>query len=66
MWFSMFPSLGDTTARSVQSRSKLQASVYDILPPNTAIIGYAVDLRKMSANSLAQFLVGAQRMPNSL
>ena len=101
----MFPSLGDTTARSVWSHvafhvpvsrrydsqvsvescsfpcSRLseilqpgqcgvapnsKPSVYDILPSASAITGYAVDLRKLSANSLAQFLVGAQRMPNSL
>ena len=30
--------------------SKLQALVYDILPPTTAIVGYAIGLKKLSAN----------------
>ena len=38
--------------------SKLQALVYDILPSTTAIIDYAIGLRKLSAND--QFFVGAQ------
>ena len=37
---------------------KLQAMVYDILPPTTVIIDYAIGLRKLSANG--QFFVGAQ------
>ena len=32
------------------SRTKLQARVYDILPPTTAIVDYAVGLEKLSAN----------------
>ena len=39
-----------------------QALVYDILPPITAIIYYAIDLRKLSANE--QFFVGAQMEVN--
>ena len=38
---------------------ELQASVYDMLPPATVIIGYAIGLRKVSANR--QFFVGAQK-----
>ena len=30
--------------------SKLQALVYDILPPTTAIVGYVIGLRKLSAS----------------
>ena len=37
---------------------KLQALAYGILPPNTAITGYAINLTKLSANG--QFFVGAQ------
>ena len=37
---------------------KLQALVYDILPPTTAITDYAVGLRKLSPNE--QVLLGAQ------
>ena len=40
------------------SKHKLQALVYDILPPATAIIGYAIGLRNLSANW--HFFVGAQ------
>ena len=35
----------------------LQTSVYDILPPTTAIIGYAIGLQKLLANE--QIFVGA-------
>ena len=31
-------------------RTRLQALVYDILPPTTATIGYATGLEKLSAN----------------
>ena len=37
---------------------KLQALVYDILPPATAIVDYAIGLEKLSANE--QFFVCAQ------
>ena len=37
---------------------ELQALVYDILPPATSIIGYAIGLEKLSANGL--FFVGAK------
>ena len=37
---------------------KLEALVYGILPPTTAIIDYTVGLGKLSANG--QFFVGAQ------
>ena len=39
-------------------RVKLQALVYDVLPPTSAIIDYAVGLEKLSANG--QFFVGIQ------
>ena len=39
-------------------RSELQALVYDILSPTSAIIGYTVGLQKLSANR--QFFFGAQ------
>ena len=38
--------------------TQLQALVYDIPPPSTAIIDYAIGVEKLSANG--QFLVGAQ------
>ena len=38
--------------------SKLQALVYDILPPTTAIVDYAIALEKLSANE--QFFDDAQ------
>ena len=37
---------------------KLQALVYDILPPTTAIVDYATGLEKLSANK--QFFDDAQ------
>ena len=37
---------------------KLQALVYDILPPTTAIADYAIGLEKLSANE--QFIDDAQ------
>ena len=37
---------------------KFQALVYDILPPTTAVIGYATRLGKLSANT--KVFVGAQ------
>ena len=42
----------------VNSRAKLQALVYDILPSTTAVFCYATGSRKLSANE--QFFVGAQ------
>ena len=39
-------------------RCKVQALVYDILSPTTAMIDYATGLKKLSSNK--QFLVGAQ------
>ena len=39
-------------------RAKLQALVYDILPPTSAVTDYAIGLEKLSANG--QFFVGAQ------
>ena len=38
--------------------AKLQALVYDILPPTIAITDYAIGLKKLLANG--QFFVGAQ------
>ena len=40
------------------TQSKLQALVYDILSPTSAIIGYAFGLQRLSANR--QFFFGAQ------
>ena len=44
----------------IQSRvgARLQAPVYDILPPTTALIGYTIGLLILSANG--QFFIGAQ------
>ena len=39
-------------------QGKLQALVYDILPPTTAIIYYAIGLGELSAKG--QFFLGAQ------
>ena len=39
---------------------KLQASVYDILPPTTAIIGYAMGLRNWQLTDFFLSSVGAQ------
>ena len=39
-------------------RTKLQALVYDILPPTTPITDYAIGLKKPSANG--QIFLGAQ------
>ena len=39
---------------------KLQALVYNILPPTAAIIGYAMGLGKLSVNG--QVFIGAQRV----
>ena len=38
--------------------SKLQALVYDILPPTSAIIVYAIGLEKLSANE--RYFIGAE------
>ena len=43
---------------SIAHSPKLQAPVYDILPPATAVVGYPIDLRQPSANR--QFFLGAQ------
>ena len=56
--------VGDAVARIVHhqtpvtSESELQALVYDILPPTSAIIDYAIGLQQLSANG--QLLDGAQ------
>ena len=42
--------------------TQLQALVYDILPPPTAIIDYAIGVEKLSANG--QFFVGGQMAVN--
>ena len=44
-------------ASRVMIRAKLQALVYDVLHPTTAMTGCAIGLRKLSANG--QFVVGA-------
>ena len=46
------------TARAHVAQCKLQALVYDILPPTTAIVDYVIGLEKLSANQ--QFLGDAQ------
>ena len=38
----------------------MQASVYDILPPATAIIGYAMGLRKLSAEVFVAAIIAAR------
>ena len=45
------------------SRRKLQALVYDILPSTTAVFSYAIGSRKLSAN---EFFVGAQKVVSLL
>ena len=42
----------------LETGGKLQALVYDILPPSTAIADYAIGLEKLSANE--QFFHDAQ------
>ena len=42
----------------VWNAMKLQALAYDILPPTTATIDYAIGLEKLSANE--QFFVDAE------
>ena len=44
--------------------SKLQALVYNILPPTTAIFSYVIGPRKLSANK--QFFVGSQTVVSLL
>ena len=46
------------------SKAKLQALVYDILPSTTAVFSYAEGSRKLSANE--QFFVGAQTVVSLL
>ena len=46
------------------SRAKLQALVYDILPSTTAVFSYAIGSRNLSANE--QFFVGAQTVVSLL
>ena len=46
------------TARAHVAQCKLQALVYDTLPPTTAIVDYVIGLEKLSANQ--QFLGDAQ------
>ena len=43
---------------SAGRKTKLQALVYDILPPTTATINYDIGLEKLSATG--QFFIGAQ------
>ena len=42
----------------LETGGKLQALVYDILPPSTAIVNYATGLEKLTAND--QFFDDAQ------
>ena len=48
----------------VSGTLKLQALVYDILPPTTAVFSYATGSRKLSANE--QFFAGAQTVVSLL
>ena len=50
---------GRANQTEVVLAAKLQALVYDILPPSTAILDYAIGLEKPSANE--QIFVGARR-----
>ena len=50
---------GRANQTEVVLAAKLQALVYDILPPSTAIVDYAIGLEKPSANE--QIFVGARR-----
>ena len=44
-----------TAALHTSLKGKLQALVYDILPPTTAINDYAIGLEKLSANEVFQY-----------
>ena len=46
--------------------SKLQALVYDILPPTTAVFSYAIGPRNLSANEQLLFFVGGAQTVVSL
>ena len=41
---------GSGDGRSHTPNQKLQALVYDILPPTTAVVDYAIGLENLSAN----------------
>ena len=61
----MFTSvLGRYVVSTVLSVPKLQAQVYDFFPSTTAVFGYAIGSRKLSANE--QFFVGAQTVVSLL
>ena len=47
-----------SVSKTVLTVPKLQALVYDILPPTTAVTDYAIVIENLSANR--QFFVGAQ------
>ena len=47
------------------SHSKIQAQVYDIRPPTTALTGYATGLRKLSKWSAPRSLQTRNSKPNS-
>ena len=55
---------GSGDGRSHTPNQKLQALVYDILPPTTAVFSYAIGPRKLSADE--QFFVGAAQTVVSL
>ena len=54
--------LDSHTAPELCVRRKLQALVYDILPPTTAIVDYGMGLEKLSADE--QFFDDAQTAVN--
>ena len=57
--------LGEELSRHKDSTgTKLPALVYNILPSTTAVFGYAIGPRKLSANE--QFFVGAQTVVSLL
>ena len=58
--FSQVSSVEDYT----NSKTKLQALVYDILPSTTAVFSYAIGSRKLSANE--QVFFGAQTVVSLL
>ena len=53
-----------TLSHCLWSHHKLQALVYNILPPTTAVFSYAIGSRKLSAEE--QFFVGAQTVVSLL
>ena len=53
-----------SVVRAATADHELQALVYDVLPPTTAVFSYAIGSRKLSANE--QFFVGGQTVVSLL